>query len=288
MSVLGGIPAMNDPEYQRRLGAVGEMRDTDTVSSTTQTDAMEKSQHASDMEDEVEEMVRHLTRHSTHFSTSNTKNPFFEDDKETTWHPDSPFFKAKDWIRSLIAAQSQDPERFLNRSAGVAFKNLHVHGFGSPTDYQKDVFNALLSIGGMVRNLTGSGKQKVQILNNFNGLVRSGEMLVVLGRPGRYVHEWQNNVLNCRHNPSNTIFPSGCSTFLKTIAGEMSGIYVNDDSYMNYQGMPPGTARFDKILLTLPRRQASRLRLCTSSSEEKLSSVLKLTCTSPSSQLATP
>jgi hypothetical protein len=148
---------------------------------------MEHGQFAVDMEDEVEEMVRQLTRHSTHFSSSKANNPFFEEDKETTWHPDSPFFKPKDWIRSLIAAQSQDPERFLQRSAGVAFKNLHVHGFGSPTDYQKDVFNALLSIGGLVRNLVGSGKQKVQILSNFNGLVRSGEMLIVLGRPGRQV-----------------------------------------------------------------------------------------------------
>lgn len=185
MSVLGGIPAMDSSEYQQRLGAGLEVRDTDTVSSTTQTGEIKGDQPAVDMEDEVEEMVRQLTRHSTHFSSSNAKNPFFEEDKETTWHPDSPFFKTKDWIRSLIAAQSQDPERFLQRSVGVAYKNIHVHGFGSPTDYQKDVFNALLSVGGLVRNLIGSGKQKVQILRNFNGLVRSGEMLVVLGRPGR-------------------------------------------------------------------------------------------------------
>lgn len=138
-----------------------------------------------EIEDEIEAMVRRLTRHSTRFSVSRVNNPFFEENKETTWHPDSPNFRAKDWIRSLIAAQSQHPERFLQRAAGVAYKNLHVHGFGSPTDYQKDVFNALLSIGGFVRNLVGSGKQKVQILHNFNGLVRSGEMLLVLGRPGR-------------------------------------------------------------------------------------------------------
>lgn len=185
MSVLGGIPAMDSSEYQQRLGVGLEVRDADTISSTTQIDKMDGNQLAVDMEDEIEEMVRQLTRHSTHFSSSNAKNPFFEEDKETTWHPDSPFFKPKDWVRSLIAAQSQDPERFLQRSVGVAFKNLHVHGFGSPTDYQKDVFNALLSVGGLVRNLVGVGKQKVHILNNFNGLVRSGEMLVVLGRPGR-------------------------------------------------------------------------------------------------------
>ncbi|OQD86054.1 hypothetical protein PENANT_c008G03778 [Penicillium antarcticum] len=216
MSVFGGIPPGDSAQYQKRLGAELGPHD-DSSSSQTKMDESD-NEKPDDIEEEVQEMVRQLTRHSTRFSSSQAKNPFFEDDKETTWHPDSPFFKPKDWIRALIAAQSQDPERFLQRSAGVAFKNLHVHGFGSPTDYQKDVFNAVLSIGGLVRNLVGSGKKKVQILNNFNGLVRSGEMLVVLGRPG-----------------------SGCSTFLKTIAGEMNGIYVNDESYVNYQGISAPT-----------------------------------------------
>ncbi|KAL4863017.1 ABC-transporter extracellular N-terminal-domain-containing protein [Aspergillus spectabilis] len=134
------------------------------------------------MEEEIEEMARQLTRRSTHFSTSNAKNPFFEDNEESTLHPGSPSFKVKDWIRSLLAAQAGDPERFRQRSAGVAFKNLSVHGFGSATDYQKDVFNAISGVAGMVRKLTKTG---LQILNEFNGLVRSGEMLVVLGRPGR-------------------------------------------------------------------------------------------------------
>jgi hypothetical protein len=183
MSVLGGIPSI-DSQHQQRLTA-SELRQHYASSTTLHNDAKEDKESEVDMEDEVEEMVRQLTRHSTHFSSANAANPFFEENKESTWHPDSPNFRTKDWIQSLIAAQSQDPERFLQRSAGVAFKSLSVHGFGSPTDYQKDVFNALLSIGGLVRNLVGSGKQKVQILHNFNGLVKSGEMLVVLGPPGR-------------------------------------------------------------------------------------------------------
>jgi ATP-binding cassette subfamily G (WHITE) protein 2 (PDR) len=51
-------------------------------------------------------------------------------------------------------------------------------------------------------------------LRDFDGLVRSGEMLVVLGRPG-----------------------SGCSTLLKTIAGETSGFFVDSNAYINYQGI---------------------------------------------------
>lgn len=31
-------------------------------------------------------------------------------------------------------------------------------------------------------------------------------------------------------------FDSGCSTLLKTLAGEMNGIYLDDASHLNYQG----------------------------------------------------
>lgn len=33
------------------------------------------------------------------------------------------------------------------------------------------------------------------------------------------------------------VFHSGCSTLLKTLAGEMNGIYLDDASHLNYQGM---------------------------------------------------
>jgi ABC-type uncharacterized transport system ATPase subunit len=99
------------------------------------------------------------------------------------------------------------------RTSGVAFQNLNVYGYGQATDYQKDVFNIVLSTAGVVRNLLGSGKRRIDILRSFDGVVRKGEMLVVLGPPG-----------------------SGCSTFLKTIAGETNGLYIDDKSYFNYQG----------------------------------------------------
>ncbi|KAL2847588.1 ABC-2 type transporter-domain-containing protein [Aspergillus pseudodeflectus] len=210
MSVFGGIPPLQEKDH-----APAHRFETDTAaSSVTKTEGQDGEFTGSDMEEEIETMARQLTRRSTHFSTSNATNPFFEDNKESALHPDSPSFKVKDWIRSLLAAQRGDPDRFRERTAGVAFKKLSVHGFGSATDYQKDVFNAILGVAGLVRKLTKTGLQKVQILHEFSGLVRSGEMLVVLGRPG-----------------------SGCTTFLKTIAGEMNGIHMSDDAYINYQGI---------------------------------------------------
>ncbi|GES59343.1 pleiotropic drug resistance protein PDR [Aspergillus terreus] len=190
--------------------------------STAETALEKESEYGDDSSEEevVEQITRlaqQLTRESTRFSTSdNALNSFLGVNEDSTLNPHGPNFKARHWMKNLLALSSRDPELYPRREAGVAFKGVSVHGFGSPTDYQKDVFNAVLQIGALFRMATGTGKQKIQILRDFDGLVRSGEMLVVLGRPG-----------------------SGCTTFLKTLAGEMNGIYMDESSHMNYQGISP-------------------------------------------------
>ncbi|KAG6038653.1 ZEB2-regulated ABC transporter 1 [Claviceps citrina] len=139
------------------------------------------------------------------------QNPFFAE-KDSPLNPNSPHFSSREWAKAVAELVTQDGQ--MLRSAGVCFQNLNVHGFGAGTDYQKDVANVWLSAAGAARQLTGRKKQRIDILRNFDGLVRKGEMLVVLGPPG-----------------------SGCSTFLKTIAGEMNGIYAGDGAYFNYQGI---------------------------------------------------
>lgn len=54
------------------------------------------------------------------------------------------------------------------------------------TDYQKTVGNLALAGLGALRDLIGNRKRKVQILNGIDGVLEAGEMLVVLGPPGRY------------------------------------------------------------------------------------------------------
>ena len=66
-----------------------------------------------------------------------------------------------------------------------------------------------------IRGLLGKKPRQINILHSFDGLVKAGEMCVVLGPPG-----------------------SGCSTFLKTITGETHGFFVDEDSSINYQGIP--------------------------------------------------
>ncbi|RAK73142.1 pleiotropic drug resistance family ABC transporter [Aspergillus fijiensis CBS 313.89] len=168
------------------------------------------------MEARVGDLARRLTRQSTRYSTkADLENPFVTTDPESKLNPHSPNFQVRDWIKMLLAIRTRDPERYPDRTAGVAFKNLSVHGYGSPTDYQKDVLNSLLEFGTLIRKLMGAKMQKIHILREFDGLVKSGEMLIVLGRPG-----------------------SGCTTFLKTISGEMNGIEMSEESMLNYQGIP--------------------------------------------------
>ncbi|KAL2838015.1 ABC-2 type transporter-domain-containing protein [Aspergillus pseudoustus] len=191
-------------------------RSSSSILSSAET-AREKEvrDYEEEAEEEITRLAQQLTHQSTKYSTHNIENPFIDINEDSSLNPSNPNFKAKNWMKNLLALSSRDPERYPKREAGISFRNLSIHGFGSATDYQKDVFNSVLQLGNLVRLFTGTGKQKIQILRDFDGLVKSGEMLVVLGRPG-----------------------SGCSTFLKTLAGEMNGIYMDPAAELNYQGIP--------------------------------------------------
>ena len=157
--------------------------------------------------------VRRLARQYSHASTvAGGENPF-DAPKDSELDPASNNFRPRAWAKSMLKLQAGDGERFKPRSAGIAFRNLSAFGYSAPTDYQKTVGNYALELVGLVRRIMGHRPRKVEILRNLDGLLHAGEMLVVLGPPG-----------------------SGCSTFLKTIAGETHGYEVHKDSYMNYRG----------------------------------------------------
>lgn len=103
----------------------------------------------------------------------------------------------------------------MHRAGGVSFKNLSAFGHGDATSHQQDVGTIWLGLLEGFKSILGiSHSRKVDILRNLEGLVRSGEMLVVLGPPG-----------------------SGCSTFLKTITGEIHGYEVGKEAELNYNGI---------------------------------------------------
>lgn len=170
---------------------------------------------------EVTQLARQLTGLSQQQSHGGYTNTFLGSDNAAL-DPHSGKFNAREWVENLVGLVSRDPERYPTRTAGVSFRNLNVYGFGTPTDYQKTFGNYPLEVGSIFNAITGRRKSKIDILRHFDGLVCSGEMLVVLGRPG-----------------------SGCSTLLKTISGETSGFHVDPNSKLNYQGIPMETMHKD-------------------------------------------
>lgn len=225
------------PEIPNSLDELPQTPDNDTATLTNKstpgpaastsknTDMNEKGGTETDSDDDDDDraveaqrsnMVQHLARQYTnksHASGVTGANPFAEhaDDPDSPLNPNGKKFSARSWARNVVDLISSEGHTF--RTSGIAFQNLNVFGYGAGTDYQKDVANVWFGLASSVRSLFGGTKKRIDILRDFDGVVRNGEMLVVLGPPG-----------------------SGCSTLLKTIAGEMNGIYVEDASYFNYQG----------------------------------------------------
>ncbi|MCJ1461610.1 hypothetical protein MMC07_000207 [Pseudocyphellaria aurata] len=184
-------------------------------STTDSPDGLEKD--PLDMElgtREVARLARQLTSQSVKNSDGSYPNPF-EGTDDPALDPHSGKFNPESWTKTLLGLESRDPERYPKRVAGVSYRNLNVHGFGALTDYQKTFANIIFEVVGLFNKITGRGQTKIQILRNFEGLIKSGELLVVLGKPG-----------------------SGCSTLLKTISGETHGFYIDEGSNINYQGIP--------------------------------------------------
>ncbi|KAI9886100.1 MAG: hypothetical protein M1823_002118 [Watsoniomyces obsoletus] len=111
-------------------------------------------------------------------------------------------------------------EEEQTRHVGLSFKNLTVTGMGLGAALQPTVGDILMGLPRLLQGLIkggprriGAGKPPVRtLLNDFNGCVRPGEMLLVLGRPG-----------------------AGCSTFLKVLGNQRFG-YVDVAGDVTYGG----------------------------------------------------
>lgn len=110
------------------------------------------------------------------------------------------------------AAGDHEQEQYERLRFGVAFRDLGCYGVASSTEHQATFTSYLLSAAKILPSLLSKAKSShVSILQHFDGLVLPGEMLLVLGRPG-----------------------SGCSTFLKTLAGDTHGFQIHDRAIIRY------------------------------------------------------
>lgn len=160
-------------------------------------------------------------------TNSQPLNPFFASECPSL-DPDADVFDSALLFKSLAELRRQDSENHPPKAFGVTFQNLGVYGYKTSTDYQHTFGNYPATL---YRKAFGHGKKRINILNSFDGLVNKGEMLLVLGRPG-----------------------SGCSTFLKTIAGEMHGLHIGEKSEISYDGRENEADQHPGVIADPPTR----------------------------------
>lgn len=192
--------------------------------------------------DEFEELRRELTARSRIQSLRDGRTP-----RRTTFRAIQGDEESQAGRRSLgvVPDEEQDDEdefeldKFIReghfekrkdgRSAkkvGVVFKNLTVEGVGNTAQFVKtlpdaimgtfgpDLYRLVLRFFPSLQFRAGRQRQRRTLLHDFSGVVRDGEMMLVLGRPG-----------------------SGCSTFLKVIANNRES-YAAVKGVVSYGGIP--------------------------------------------------
>ncbi|KAI9833623.1 MAG: hypothetical protein M1819_003576 [Sarea resinae] len=97
-------------------------------------------------------------------------------------NPKSPGFDFYRWARKLRWAI--DETGVKNGRAGFVFKDLRVCGSKSGLHLQDDVLSVLTAPFRWHEQFNFKNRPQKTILKNFEGFAQSGELLVVLGRPG--------------------------------------------------------------------------------------------------------
>ncbi|KAI9043612.1 putative ABC multidrug transporter [Aspergillus affinis] len=133
-------------------------------------------------------------------------------DNDPAINPQGPEFDLEKWLKWVIKGARENG--MSSSRAGIVFKNLNVSGSGAALKLQETV-TSMFSIPTQVSEAWRQRRSPPKlILKDFNGLLASGQLLLVLGRPG-----------------------AGCSTFLKTLCGEVYGLDVDKKSVLHYNGV---------------------------------------------------
>jgi ATP-binding cassette subfamily G (WHITE) protein 2 (SNQ2) len=109
--------------------------------------------------------------------------------------------------RMFGRGRQEHSEEEKTRHVGVVFRGLTVKGLGLGAALQPSVGDIFLGLPRFLRKLITKGPKVAtakspvrELLSDFNGCIKPGEMLLVLGKPG-----------------------SGCSTFLKVLGNQRFG-----------------------------------------------------------------
>ena len=118
--------------------------------------------------------------------------------------------------RKLFELYGHDEDLSSKQHSGVVFKHLTVRGRGLGKEYQHEVLDPVYDLWQWLKQVC-AGIQHVErtttLLNDFSGIIKPGQMLLVLGRPS-----------------------AGCSTFLKSIGNQRHG-YADVSGKLTYGGV---------------------------------------------------
>ncbi|PGH12949.1 hypothetical protein AJ79_03922 [Helicocarpus griseus UAMH5409] len=167
-------------------------------------------QRAEDDFARLSKQFSHASHQSKRYSRVEEKEA--RDDVESASASDEPW----DLETALRGNQAAEVEAGVRpKRIGVIWDNLTVRGIGGVKNIVKTFPDAVIdfvNVPGTLMSMFGLGKKgkEFEILKNFKGVVKPGEMVLVLGRPS-----------------------SGCTTFLKVIANQRFG-YTGVDGEVFY------------------------------------------------------
>ena len=191
----------------RRVSGDSALTARDIGTNSTNNDAHEHAEISVEQaQAEFAELQRELSRVSRKTSRKQTADPEKSVPVESFNSDNDSVFDLETALRGeLVAGQEVG---IKEKHIGACWDGLTVKGIGGTANYVKTFPNAFIDFFDIITpmaGLLGLRKKPVEatLLDNFQGVCKPGEMVLVLGKPG-----------------------SGCTTFLKTIANQRYG-YTN-------------------------------------------------------------
>ncbi|KAI5776697.1 ABC-2 type transporter-domain-containing protein [Geopyxis carbonaria] len=169
--------------------------------------------------EEFQELRQELSRRRSHVSsahgTMGRQKP--KDEEEGGSVSDSSFFDLEEYLQRTN--REKESSGIIPKKIGVSFRDLTVSGTGSGWKLVRTFPQELLSIFGynIAKSLIsklGPKSPVKNIIQGFSGVVRPGEMLLVLGKPG-----------------------SGSSTFLRALTNQRRD-FTSIGGEVHYAGLP--------------------------------------------------
>ncbi|KAL7273145.1 ATP-binding cassette transporter snq2 [Rhizina undulata] len=177
----------------------------------------EQTEEPVDIEDAIHEfegLRNELSRTATNAKNSISKPAPDEEEAGTTTHP---FVDLEEYLQRTNREASD--AGIIPKKVGVSFRNLTVSGTGSGKEYVRTFPEELADIFGKfvfdwARKRYAEKPEVKNIIQDFSGVVKPGEMLLVLARPG-----------------------SGSSTFLRALTNQRRE-FTNISGEVHYAGLP--------------------------------------------------